>query len=96
MAKRDLVSPEVVTEIGNGDLERGRKLLAHIASRLRYARGAHKWAFKSLTYGACAVMGEARELEKAVICDEGPKRVYDEALDTIVTAIRMANVEWEG
>ncbi len=85
----------ICEQFGCGDFKRGRRLLADIADRLRYARSKHKWRFRSQAYGVNAVLGEARELEQAVVCEEGPDRVYDESLDTIVTAIRMANGEWK-
>ncbi len=95
MNKDKLRQWEIQKAFGNGNTLRGKRLIEDIARRLMYARGKHVWAYKSQSYGVNAVLGEAHELEKAVVCEEGPQRVYDEALDTIVTSIRMTNGEWK-
>ena len=84
----------IVTAFGNGDAGRGERLLTDIANRLAHARGKHEWRGRREEHGLYAVMEESRELKQAVICGEGPQRVYDESLDVIATAIRMCNTEW--
>ena len=85
----------VLSAFGAGDLERGETLLNDLALRLEYARGKHHWKGRSAEYAIEAVEGETRELKQAVICNEGPRRVYDESLDGAVTNIRTALREWE-
>lgn len=89
---------EIVSEFGNGDIEKGQNLLSDLAHRLKHARAKHGWgkgketknyklAFHSL---AC----EATEWKEAVQ-EETPERAYEEALDILAVAIRIAMKEYE-
>ncbi len=85
----------VFSAFGAGDPERGKTLLYDLVSRLEFARRKHQWKGRSAEYALAAVEGETQELKHAVICNEGPRRVYDEAIDGAVVNLRTAAWEWE-
>ena len=86
---------ETLIILGNGDQEYGYRLLNDIAKRVSFARSKHP-VFATDEEQAVDVVGsEWGELRTAVEDCEGPKRVYDESLDVIATAVRVCNREWE-
>lgn len=86
---------ETLEILGNGDQVHGYKLLIDIAKRLSFARSKHPTFAVDEQQAVDVVGSEWGELRSAVEDCEGPQRVYDESLDTIATAIRMANKEWK-
>ena len=80
--------------IGNGNRRRGHDIICRIARRCRHARHEHRCFAEGLPEAVGVVMAEAREMENAML-HEGPERTVDEALDVIVTGIRLVNGEYE-
>lgn len=91
--------------LGNGDLNKGALLLWSLAHRLDHARKKHKWGKEQETQSAqeaiSALKSEIREWEFAnwdymiFTGHEYELRVYDEVLDILAVAIRIANREFE-
>lgn len=75
---------------GEAGLHRGIQAIAAVAVRMSEARAKHPWPAHA--YGPYQALGvieeEVRELAHAVE-HETPERARDEALDSIVTALRM-------
>ena len=86
---------EVLCILGNRDQVRGYKLLQAIATRISYARAKHPVFAIDEEQAVDVVGSEWGELRSAVENHEGPQRVFDESLDVIATAVRMASREWE-
>lgn len=94
-----------ILQLGNGDLNKGALLLWSLAHRLDHARNKHKWGKEQETQSAqdavSALKSEIREWEFAnsdymtFIGHDYELRVYDEVLDILAVAIRIANREFE-
>ena len=85
----------IFSTLGNHNLRAGCNLLLRLTERMREAREKHP-VFAEGKYEAVGVVAaEMRELEHAVE-HESDERMADEALDVIVTAIRLINGEHEG
>lgn len=94
-----------ITILGDGDFDKGWSLLAHIVSRLNYAREKHKWGkgqeIDSHKKALAALYSEIGEWiianrENEIFADkEHEQSVIDEALDIIAVSIRIAAREWE-
>lgn len=84
--------------LGNGDFRSGVDILQELAKRLDHARNKHKWGkgkeIDSATKAYNALQGENQEWLRA-INEETPERQFDEVLDVLAVAIRMANKEFE-
>lgn len=67
-----------------------------LAARLEHARREHP-VFAASQEGAFHVIhSECMELRSAIMLDEGPARVIDEALDVAATAMRLVMGEVQG
>lgn len=81
--------------LGNGDFKSGRDFILKLAERTEYARKKHR-IFAEGKYQALGVVhDEYKELEKAILENEGEDRERDEVLDLEVTSLRFYNREYE-
>lgn len=69
---------------------------ALLAARLEHARKEHPVFAKYNHDAAHVIMDECRELHDAILFEEGPTRILDEALDVAATAMRLVMGEVEG
>jgi len=82
--------------LGNGDKEKGKRVLYAIAKRLKHARGKHSWENISPMSAYKAIDGEMGELGAEVLRKEKIiERQSDECLDVLATATRFYNREFE-
>ena len=80
---------------GNGDPKKGLHLFMVTTARLTHARKKHEWKGQTNEWGAWAVFDEAQELVEATKYEQGKRHEQYEAVDTIATAVRHYNREWE-
>ena len=85
-----------VEEIGNGDFEKGKKIIENLAQRLHEARMKHpRWANRGAGYALEAIGGEFAEFKAEVMADNQERQI-DEAYDVLATVCRFINGEHEG
>lgn len=89
---------EILRVLGNSDQQKGLELLTKIYQRILYARDCHKWGRDGEIYSRLlaymALEGEVKEYQHACHM-ETVHREFDEILDVIAVAIRIANREYE-
>lgn len=85
---------ECFSVIGNGNMLKGANLVHDIAVRIAEARDKHPEFATGLINAAWVVHGEMDELLEAAI-EEPIERAEDEALDVVVTAVRLINREYK-
>ena len=80
--------------MGNGDEQRGKRLVKLIAKRVKYARNKHQIFAEDKFNALFAVFSEVEEFIHAVK-KESLERAESEGLDVITTLIRFLNKEYE-
>lgn len=83
----------LLKKIGNGDLKKGKAMLALIASRLDAAREKHPGQNYTLLDGAMALESECREFKQAML-RETPDRQLSEILDATTVCLRIIGREY--
>lgn len=69
---------------------------ALLAARLDHARKKHPVFATSVRSALTVISDECQELGEAIVYNEGPARIVDEALDVAATAMRLVMGEVEG
>lgn len=83
----------LLKKIGNGDVKKGKAILALIASRLDEARKKHPSHNYTLLDGATALESECKKFKQAML-RETPDRQLSEILDATTVCIRIIGREY--
>ena len=80
---------ELFTSVGDGAADAGMAVLAALARATKLARKKHPEFAATVQQARFAVWTECNELWEAVQKDEGGERIRAEAMDVVVTALRL-------
>ena len=80
--------------LGNGDEQKGKRLVKLIAKRVKYARKKHQFFAEGKYNALFPIFSEVEEFIHAVK-KESLNRAESEGLDVITTLIRFLNKEYE-